>query len=182
MMRRLLWVLFSVFFILTGCASKEIQQDQIHSSKLENNESETSYVENSQYNYTSLNEYSDEIGNGTTLTIPEFRINEDQMIVTFKMTFSPEIYQKITDTEKPLYVALTELNQDSNFSDMIDEVNLPYYEITTTIKENQDLNVTLNFNLIRQPADAETTELLTPSNYQLVFLNEELEIVAIYIY
>ncbi|WP_407101766.1 hypothetical protein [Desemzia sp. FAM 24101] len=65
---------------------------------------------------------------------------------------------------------------------MIDEVNLPYSEGTTTIKENQDLNITLNFNLIRQPADAETTELVTPSNYQLFFLNKELEIIAVYIY
>lgn len=57
------------------------------------------------------------------------------------------------------------LFQDGNFSDMVDEVNLPYSEVTTTIEKKQELNITLNSNLIRQSTDATTTELLTPSNY-----------------
>lgn len=78
-------------------------------------------------------------------------------------------------------MAIIELNQDDNFIDIIDEVNLPYYEVTNTV-EDKNVNVTLNFDLIRQPTDAETKKLLTPSNYQLVFLNEDLEIVAVYIH
>ncbi|MER2146005.1 MAG: hypothetical protein ABS887_08995, partial [Leuconostoc mesenteroides] len=145
-------------------------------------ESENSYLENSQYNYTSLNEYSDEIGNGTTLTIPELKLTKDSLAITFEMTFSSEIYEKIAETEKPLYVAITELNQEAQFIDILDEVHPPYYEVITTIEEDKKVDVTLNFDLLRQPTATEKKELLTPSNYQLVFLNEELEIVAVYIY
>ncbi|MER2132729.1 MAG: hypothetical protein ABS896_09980, partial [Carnobacterium inhibens] len=88
-MTKFLLVIFMSLSLLSGCKSIENQQDQIHLSNKETShtvsmESENSYLENSQYNYTSLNEYSDEIGNGTTLTIPELKLTKDSLAITFE--------------------------------------------------------------------------------------------------
>lgn len=186
-MIKLFLVIFTLLFSLTGCISKEDRHNQMNESDkvtsiTASDELDNSYFESIHFKYKSLNDYSEEIGNGTTMTIPEFRINEDQLTVTFEMTFSPEIYEKVVETEKPLYVAITELNQETSFITIIDEVHPPYYEVTNTIAEDEKINVALNFDLIKQPNTFERKELLNPSNYQLVFLNEDLEIVAVYIY
>lgn len=179
MKKKVFLLIFILLFFWAGCISKKEQQHQMNTDTRIH---KSSYFNSSTFKYKSLNEYSTEIGNGTTMTIPEFRINEDQLTVTFEMTFSPEIYEKVVETEKPLYVAITELNQETSFITIIDEVHPPYYEVTNTIAEDEKINVALNFDLIKQPNTFERKELLNPSNYQLVFLNEDLEIVAVYIY
>ncbi|VEI31347.1 Uncharacterised protein [Listeria grayi] len=130
--------------------------------------------------YTSIEEYAANIGTNMSTDKPKVKIYNQQVVISFKATFSRELEKKLQHTKKPSYYTVRSKTDQTNLDRLIDKNKLPLFRNDLkTLAKGGNYQYKIVLPLKKQPSAKEKQILMDGGNYEFLFLNEHKKVVNV---